>query len=85
MIQAIQAVNQVDDEEDVLYSLALSESAKQEAQRKKIERLKKEKEEKLKRMKVYDDIIFDSSTVEKIHPKLYEVQVHHISEINQLL
>ena len=31
---------------------------------------------------IFDEITFDSATVEKIHPKLYQVEVHHISELD---
>ena len=33
------------------------------------------------RDKVYDDIIFDSSAICEIHPRLTEVKVHHIRDI----
>ena len=39
----------------------------------------------MNRIQVFDEITFDSSMVEKIHPQLYDVKVHHISEINTLL
>ena len=31
--------------------------------------------------KVYDDIVFDSSTISQIHPKLHTVKVHQITDI----
>ena len=33
------------------------------------------------RNKVYDDIIFDCSAIKEIHPRLTEVKVHHIKDI----
>ena len=38
----------------------------------------------MKKFKVYDEITFDSSTVEKIHPRLFKVEVHHLSDIKSL-
>jgi len=29
---------------------------------------------------VYDDIVFDSSAIKEIHPKLHEVSVHRLSD-----
>ena len=43
--------------------------------------LKQAAELKKIREKVYDDIIFDSSAIQDIHPRLTEVKVHHIRDI----
>ena len=75
----------MEETEDILFSMAIKESQADEAKRKNIEKKRKEKEEKEKSIMVFDEITFDSSTVEKIHPKLYEVQVHHISELDLVM
>ena len=35
------------------------------------------------RNKVYDDIVFDSSGISEIHPRLTAVLVHHIRDIEE--
>ena len=66
----------------MLLTIALRESQQEEAKRLQVERKKKEKEAKEKSIMIFDEITFDSATVEKIHPKLFQVEVHHISELD---
>ena len=36
------------------------------------------------RNKVYDDIVFDSSAISDIHPRLHKVEVHVLSDLGEL-
>ena len=62
--------------------IAQNESKRMEEERMQKERaLKSAAELKKVRDKVYDDIIFDTSGICEIHPRLTEVKVHHIRDI----
>ena len=36
---------------------------------------------KKQQTKMYDDIVFDSSAIREIHPRLHQVQVHLLSDL----
>ena len=62
--------------------IAQNESKRMEEERMQKERALKSAAELQKlRDKVYDDIIFDASGICEIHPRLTEVKVHHIKDI----
>lgn len=63
--------------EQILMMIAQRESALMEKDRQAIERLKANEEERLRRTnKTYDDIIFDASMIESVHPRLHAPLVH---------
>ena len=61
--------------------VAQSESAKEEAHRKRVEKLKREQEYRKKREKICEEITFDSSVARRLHPRLFKVKVQHISDL----
>jgi len=72
--------------EEMLLLIAQNESKRMEQERVQRERALVAKEIAQKgRRKVYDDIIFDSSAISKIHPRLHLPQVEHMQRIVESL
>ena len=68
--------------EELMMMIAQNESARMEEERVAKERaLDQEKVNQQRKRKVYDDIVFDSSAISQIHPKLHTVNVQHMQWI----
>ena len=68
--------------EELMMMIAQNESARMEEERVAKERaLDQEKINQQRKRKVYDDIVFDSSAISQIHPKLHTVNVQHMQWI----
>ena len=62
--------------------IAQRESVQLEKERQQKERALLQAEFKKKQQtKMYDDIVFDSSAIREIHPRLHQVQVHLLSDL----
>lgn len=84
--RAAQAAASEAETEELLLMIAQNESKRMENERVQKERaLKQAAELKKIREKVYDDIIFDSSAIKDIHPRLTEVKVCHIRDIESTI
>ena len=62
--------------------IAQRESVQLEKERQQKERALLQAEYKKKQQtKMYDDIVFDSSAIREIHPRLHQVQVHLLRDV----
>ena len=61
--------------------IAASESANDEAHRKRVARLKQEAAARKKREKICEEITFDSSMARRLHPRLFKPKVSHITDL----
>ena len=66
--------------------IAQNESKREEQERQQNQRaVEREKFAQQRKNKVYEDIVFDSTAISQIHPKLHEVHVEHMKDIKEVI